>query len=398
MAEEFLSSEQVDSYVKHYELTKLHNIGNKTFYEKYSNLLKLHEVATIEASRCDNTDCERVKDAFLKYSKVNYLIRDLITLSVWIEKVLPELLKLRPIPNNTLPTYIVLYQETVLLLSIPLNVKPTDASIKLETNAIEDIEKHHRNLSFIVTTQSLSILRFICENLDNLPLSIASRIYTIHDIPILIINLFDNGTWSKYIDGKLFKFNEYSWQQWFPEDAPLSKTEIQILLLIHQLLVKSISTSVYNFDEYRKQQFTKILKYLTENVLDQLNILSDLKRWLLLNCLSGEQGAVVANPLIVDVSSQYREELYNKYEGKWTDIALQCSSLLFYANHIDLLNITKEFSGFLNNVDKLADMTKTCLTCFSKADKRCSKCKKAWYCSRKCQLEHWSAHKHLCQI
>lgn len=39
----------------------------------------------------------------------------------------------------------------------------------------------------------------------------------------------------------------------------------------------------------------------------------------------------------------------------------------------------------------------TCSQCGRSAIQRCSRCKKAWYCSRSCQVTHWSQHKDECE-
>lgn len=36
-------------------------------------------------------------------------------------------------------------------------------------------------------------------------------------------------------------------------------------------------------------------------------------------------------------------------------------------------------------------------TCTKSANKKCSKCRQAWYCSRECQTQHWKVHKACCK-
>lgn len=40
-----------------------------------------------------------------------------------------------------------------------------------------------------------------------------------------------------------------------------------------------------------------------------------------------------------------------------------------------------------------------CDNCFKEYQrlKRCSGCKSAWYCSKRCQVEHWKIHKEVCR-
>mmetsp|Transcript_11869 Transcript_11869/g.32105 ORF Transcript_11869/g.32105 Transcript_11869/m.32105 type:complete len:94 (+) Transcript_11869:138-419(+) len=47
--------------------------------------------------------------------------------------------------------------------------------------------------------------------------------------------------------------------------------------------------------------------------------------------------------------------------------------------------------------EELLDEPK-CELCGKDAEKRCSRCKTAWYCSRECQLAGWKKHKPFCQM
>ena len=44
------------------------------------------------------------------------------------------------------------------------------------------------------------------------------------------------------------------------------------------------------------------------------------------------------------------------------------------------------------------EISKGCQVCGKKTDKCCSRCKKALYCSRECQLKDWPGHKKVCKL
>ncbi|KAG0289279.1 hypothetical protein BGZ98_003912 [Dissophora globulifera] len=48
--------------------------------------------------------------------------------------------------------------------------------------------------------------------------------------------------------------------------------------------------------------------------------------------------------------------------------------------------------------DGWAQDGKVCRKCEAKATHRCGKCKKAFYCTRECQTDHWKAHRPTCKI
>jgi len=39
-----------------------------------------------------------------------------------------------------------------------------------------------------------------------------------------------------------------------------------------------------------------------------------------------------------------------------------------------------------------------CAKCGAPAEKRCSRCKNEWYCSRECQVGAWEGHKLVCDV
>jgi len=39
-----------------------------------------------------------------------------------------------------------------------------------------------------------------------------------------------------------------------------------------------------------------------------------------------------------------------------------------------------------------------CFECGKTAVKRCSRCRNAWYCGRKCQVKNWDGHKKVCNL
>ncbi|WAR07912.1 STIP1-like protein [Mya arenaria] len=49
---------------------------------------------------------------------------------------------------------------------------------------------------------------------------------------------------------------------------------------------------------------------------------------------------------------------------------------------------------------QMLQVVQTCCQCTKPSDnlKRCGRCKKAAYCSKECQTEHWRKHKHMCEI
>ncbi|XP_014262445.1 zinc finger MYND domain-containing protein 10 [Cimex lectularius] len=428
MSESLLTTAELELIVEKFETIKLEDIGKKHWFKRSQEIFKIYQVASIEASSSSGT--ERVFKAFTLYNKVEPLIKDVVTLSLWKEKVFPALVTLTPQPESPFPTYIVLYGEVIILgilqsllfhseafnyisdssddlidyavskISKLLCVKSknltTDDIRMRKMDAIEELKEQKDLIDFNIGSQCISVVRYICENFDKLPLSAASRIYTTHDVPILITHLLDMNTWSNHVDGKFYKHNDNEWKEWLSEDPVLSKTECQVWLLLRQLLINPTCDTVYYYSTFRKEQLSKLIKLLHDRVIDQLSPLEDLKNWLNTLLISPSKGENVHNPLIVEVTTSYKDELSLKYEDQWDQIASKRSKLLFYGSPNDKQAIAKSFAASLDTIEEINDNLQSCIFCFNRAFKRCSKCKKVWYCSRKCQVQHWSAHKTVC--
>lgn len=60
----------------------------------------------------------------------------------------------------------------------------------------------------------------------------------------------------------------------------------------------------------------------------------------------------------------------------------------------------KNLDQLLSSINKTDqnNLKPKCPVCNEMASKCCSKCRQEWYCSRKCQVKHWSNHKKTCNL
>jgi hypothetical protein len=353
---------------------------------------------------------------------------------VWKEKIFPELLKLSPEPEQVFPTYSVLYQE-VMMVSLLQSVlfyheafeNLGDTSMDLVDYAVsqitklnptclddekmftskdasviekpfEEINRQHKLINFTVGTSCISILRYIAENCDNLPLGVVSRMYSTYDVPLIVAHLLESSIWSKRgKNGKYYKFHDSTWREWHTDEPPLCDSECQAWLLLRHLLLDSARTTLYSLSDYHRDQFTKLLRLLHEVVLDQLSPLAELKHWLSqLSISAPESSACIRTPLIVEVTPQYKDTLYTIGANRWKKIAETTAKFLFYGQKEDIQFVAKVLSNNMDTLDRVTEYKNSCYNCLGKASQRCSKCKRAWYCSRKCQVVHWETHKSSC--
>ena len=308
-----------ERFVEELKKFRIEEVGSSRWMEQHERLERLNQ----QAHQCaaSNTD-EYVVEAFLTFRKIETLIHDLLTIEAWKQYVLPELIN-RLCEKNSMRAYFILYHEATLinLLEIlffhkhvcesvgdklieivdylarkltKLNggydfraVELSGRSSKgpqeltediLTRSPLEELGSHLTDIEFKVCISSVSILRFLCEHADALPLSVISRITDTHDFLVLVIPLIENPPWTRRLDGKWQKLIDQKWTDVAPIDLlKVTKLEGQPWLTLYFLLAKQIIRERYHINGFRKSQILRVRKYLNEVLLDQLPFLADIQ-------------------------------------------------------------------------------------------------------------------------
>jgi hypothetical protein len=66
---------------------------------------------------------------------------------------------------------------------------------------LEELSKHFIEIEFRICISACFIMRFLCEHVDVLPISVHSRITDTHDFLVLLIPLIENPPWTRFVDG-----------------------------------------------------------------------------------------------------------------------------------------------------------------------------------------------------
>lgn len=215
--------------------------------EWHQRLQKLNQQALIEASQARE---EHVKESLVTFGKAPVLVHEAVLVDVWKHKVLPQLLKLDPNPRNTFVAYSILYHEAVCVALLELvmyhanccdslgdaaadlldyacgsaarllSVAQSDGGTS-ETGA-QELLRQRDNLAFDVGIRSLSIVRYVAEFLERLPLNVCSRIYDTSDVPMLFVQLLLARPWVR--GGKLYSAGK--WTSW--DGEALGQAEAQV--------------------------------------------------------------------------------------------------------------------------------------------------------------------------
>lgn len=398
---------------------------------------KLNMQAVLNASAQED---EFIKDFLISYGKTEVLIKDLLTTEIWKEKIFPELIDMEFEPKTTFPIYMVLFHEATLinLLETTMFFKETCESAEnsipdlidycyrkltqltarteddeeddeIDTNEalnnissasnMEELEKQEKKLNFEICIKSLSLLRYISDHLDGLPLSVTTRVLNTLDIPLLLVHLVENSPWTRQKDGKLYKYFDSKWQEIPREDRfKITKIEGQVWLSIFKLLMDQHCQQKYEMDSYRKNVIIKLRAHLTEIMLDQIPVLGELLRYL--EHLSMMEPPAVKKDLILEQIPEMRDDILRENEGKWKKIAKKQSKTVFNPSESDMRAQAKRWADTYNfdAIEGLIADPPKCAMCGAEASKRCSRCQNEWYCRRECQVNHWSKHKTACNL
>nr|CAH7759453.1 unnamed protein product [Callosobruchus chinensis] len=409
---------EIDIFIDTMTPQKMKDVATPQWLDWHQRLQRLNQEALVEASALKE---EHVKETLVTYDKVKVLIHEAILISIWKQKILPQLFKLEPSPESTFIGYTILYHEAVcvalleLVLYHPsccetleeyaadlvdyaygtasqlLSIKQTEP--EPQENSEKELLRQKNNLSFDIGIRSLAVIRYLTENLERLPFSITSQVYTTFDIPVLFTEILCVAPWIK--DGKIYSGG--TWKVW--DNEQLGQAEAQVWLTLRQLLLDPECPKRYNLTDSRRNQLTKLLPLMKPTLLDQLSPLIELNHWLHRVGLM-EQSAPSTGPLLLEMVLGLKDNILKECGGKWKKLAQKQLPLVFNNDKEALQEVAKKLSVAYNTdlLEKLEVKDRaTCAQCGKGAIQRCSKCKKSWYCSRACQVTHWPQHREECK-
>ncbi|XP_051174449.1 zinc finger MYND domain-containing protein 10 [Leptopilina boulardi] len=421
--ETILSPWETEAFIEHFQALPLEEFGTKRWFEHHKVLMLLNQQSVLEISSMRE---ESVKELFITFQKIPVLIYEAIQIEIWKHKVFPMLIEINEEPSNTFILFSVFYHEelAVSLLENVLYHSETIETIddcildlidyainnithllfgkkqELEINdrtssCLQELLEKWSELEFDIGIKCISILRYLSEFANNLPLCALSRMLCTHDLPYLLCQLIESKPWTKLINGEKFCYDG-KWEKVnFSEEDKICKTEGQVWFGLREILLNPNCAPYYEITEFRLSQFLKLQKFLHEHVLDQIPPLLDLRKWLsYLNVTS--QASNAQRPINVEMIPEIRSTIMDKHNKKWKKLAKNQSKTLFTKN-IDEIKATAQILSESYDMNKLDIVDgKKCFLCKNTAKKRCSKCKEAWYCDRECQVKDWNNHKDFC--
>lgn len=436
-----LAVSEAERYVEELEVIDISEIGSHRWMLQHEHLEKLNLQAHQSAQ---NQSDEFVLEAFLTFDKLPVLIHELLAIEAWRDNVYPLVKADLAKQNSTLRGYFLLYHEATIVnllevllyhehacsavgdavveladycarqltalvteseraggsLPAPARGKAL-ADVVMENTTEEELDRHAADIAFSVRVVSVTLTRFMAEFCARLPLSLLTRLLDTHDVLVLLVPLIENPPWTRRTDeGKWVKFVDQKWTEVAPADLlSLTKTEGQLWIALFHLMCNPECRSRYYFNSFRKETILRVRKYLNDVMLDQLPVLADVQRYMdeLTIMEAPPPTSATSGGLLLETVPQIRSAIIG---GKnWGDVAAAALRDVFNgtcdANDQDLRRMADLYGT--DGFEELLGEAK-CQKCGQTAEKRCSRCKNAWYCGRKCQVGDWKAHKTLCDL
>lgn len=127
-----------------------------------------------------------------------------------------------------------------------------------------------------------SLVRFITDHIESLPLPIIHQMMEQCDIPCVLVPLLEMKPWiRKNAKGEEEKFEDQKWSVILPhERGKLTKIEAQVWLTVYNMFMTSDTSRKYEITSFRKQNLLRLRKFMNEPLLDQLPMLTDMLRGL----------------------------------------------------------------------------------------------------------------------
>lgn len=135
-------------------------------------------------------------------------------------------------------------------------------------------------MDFEIGIRCVSILRYLAEFSEKLPLCVLSRMLSTHDVPYLLAQLIEKHPWKKLnekgkssswyrrpcrrlkisISDETVIYNG-KWESVRPnEEGKVSKVEGQVWIGLHELLLNPKSSPYYEMTEFRISALTRVLE------------------------------------------------------------------------------------------------------------------------------------------
>lgn len=137
---------------------------------------------------------------------------------------------------------------------------PKDVKKQLiEQTDADRLDEQRRDIEFNCAMFALSILRYITDNIAEIPPGVITRMHDTHDIIVSLVYLIERAPWRRRGRQAYQKFINGSWTT-VPnhELSRVTQNEAQVWLTLNTLLVDGESRNKYEINTFRKDTIIKV--------------------------------------------------------------------------------------------------------------------------------------------
>jgi hypothetical protein len=165
---------------------------------------------------------------------------------------------------------------------------------------------------------ALSLIRFITDHINDLSVPIVHQLMENNDMPCVLVPLLEIKPWlRKNVKGEMEKFEDQKWVVIPPhETGKLTKTEAQIWLAIYNMFMSREANRKYEVTSFRKSNLLRLRKFINEQLVDQLPMLSQMHRALEEMSMMGENNIAEKNSFIVQQMPEMRTKMIKGKDWK----------------------------------------------------------------------------------
>ena len=134
----------------------------------------------------------------------------------------------------------------------------------------QEMEAQLADVDFKCTMTCLSLIRFISDQMETLPVPIIHQMMENNDIPCVLVPLLEAKPWIRMnCKGEEEKFEDQKWTVIESHQrGKLTKIEAQVWLTIYNMFMTNEASRKYEITSFRKSNLLRLRKYMNEVLLD----------------------------------------------------------------------------------------------------------------------------------
>ncbi|KAI8828820.1 hypothetical protein BJ741DRAFT_625233 [Chytriomyces cf. hyalinus JEL632] len=405
------------------------DIGTARWFMNHENLERLN----IQSHLNVQAQCEEfVTEVFLTHAKIDFLVRDLLTIEAWKRRVFPKVLGVAA--AHSIKSYMILYHEATLLNLLEILFYNKESVLQVSDLLVDVVDYCHRkmtylntwdetievpsmahteqqsllksqgDLEFAIAVSSLSIFRYITDACSDVPLDVLTRILNVNEMICTCVFLIENAPWIQKsgLKKKYSRFEAGAWKDVEDEEMQrLGKVEAQVWLALYNLLLDAECRRKLIYTDHNKAVILRLRSYVEPILVDQLPMLAQVQRHLDELLIMDVPTSIEKKALLIEQVPALSSEIMSKcnvprLSARFTALIQDETN---GAEGMSSMALAKSMAAMydLDNLDSLLEDPK-CGKCGRLAENRCSKCKSEWYCNRQCQVQSWQKHKSICAL